>query len=259
MGQREITVYGEGRSILITGASSGIGAALAVHLAGFGGQIALVARRRAKLEHVAAKVVERGALPLVLECDTRSPEAVAAAHDKLVSHHGPVDVAFLNAGVGGFSGLDGLRVRSIKHLFDVNVFGVLHWMELLMPSMLDRQQGIVAVTSSLAALRGLADGAPYAATKAAISCLIDGWRDEGRRAGVQLSVIEPGFIKSEMTENSKFHMPFLMETDDAAERIAYDVARGQHRVRFPWQLSTIMRVLSALPTSAFDQVSRRIR
>lgn len=247
-------LYGPGSSILVTGASSGIGAGLAVHLAGYGGRIALMARRRERLEQVAADVRAHGGTPLVLEGDVTDAADVGRCAAELEREQGPVDVAFLNAGAGDFISFRTFDAARVRQMFDVNVMGVVHWMGALAAGMVERGRGTIAVTSSLAADRGLPRSAPYSASKAAVSTLLDGYRADAARHGVTLVLIEPGFVKSEMTDRNKFKMPFLLPTEDAVRVISAGVARGERRIRFPWQLSAASRLLRHVPDGLFDTV-----
>ena len=209
---RPQSVYGKDASILITGASSGIGAALAEHLGAFGGKIALVARRQDRLQEVAGRVQAQGAQALVLATDVTEPQAVHRAYDEVVAKQGPVDVAFLNAGAGRFISLRRFDAQRIRRLFEVNVFGVLYWMEALLPEMIRRRKGILAVTSSVMAGRSVPGTSAYSSTKAAVSSLIEGYRPEAKLHNVQLSLIEPGFVRSEMTKKNPFPMPTPLDS-----------------------------------------------
>lgn len=251
-------VYGKQASILITGASSGIGAELAEQLAGYGGAIALVARREERLAAVADRVKQLGGRPLVLGLDVTDLAAVKRAHAELVRAQGPVTVAFLNAGAGDVVPLHRFDAGRVQRLFEINIAGVANWMELLLPDMISRGQGILAGTSSLAAARGIPGGAAYAASKAALTSLLDGYRAEAMGHGVQISIIEPGFVKSEMTDKNKFPMPFMIETRQAAQVIAEGVADGRAFIRFPWQMSAVMSVLSHLPASIYDLLGAKM-
>lgn len=244
--------YGNDTSILITGASSGVGAALAVRLARHGGRLALVARRLDKLEAVAHKVRQAGGHPLCLEGDVRDLEQSRELAAQVASEQGPVDVAFLNAGLGGPTTLTRFKAEKVRYMFEVNVFGVVNWLDALLPDMISRGRGVLAVTSSLASVRGIPTGGAYSASKAAVSTLMESLRAEARGHGLQVSIIEPGFFKSELTKDNNFHMPFLMETDEAARIIEQEVAAGQERIRFPWQLSKVMGTLRYLPDPMFD-------
>jgi len=251
------SVYGKGRSILITGASSGIGAALAEEIAEYGGDVALVARREEQLQEVAQRVRRRGARPLVLACDVTDLESVRAAGARIVEVQGPVEVAFLNAGIGEVVHLPRFDARKVQRVFEVNIFGVLNWMEALLPAMIERKSGILAATSSLAAARGLPGASAYSATKAALSALLDAYRVEARLYGLQITIIEPGFVRTPINEGAKSR-PFLLEVEPAARIILDGVAEGQALIRFPWQMAAAMQVLRHLPNALFDRVGARL-
>lgn len=251
-------LYGSSQSILITGASSGIGAALAERLAAFGGQIALFARRADRLEEVAGRVAAAGARPLVLTGDVTDPESVRTSYARLVEAQGPVDVAFLNAGVGDSFRLDKFDAARVRKTFEVNVFGVVHWLEHLLPSMLERRTGTLVGISSLASHRGGPMSGPYSASKAAVSVLLESIRLEARSKGISVCIVEPGFIRSEMTDKNKFKMPFMVETEDAAQAIIDAAAEGQPMLRFPWQMAAAVKVLKSLPIGLYDRIAGRM-
>jgi len=247
-------LYGPDTSILITGASSGVGAALAVRLARHGGRLALTARRAERLEAVAEEVRRKGGRPLILEGDVRDLERTRELAARVASEQGPVDVAFLNAGLGGPTALTRFSAEKVRYMFEVNVFGVVNWLEPLLPDMISRGKGVLAVTSSLAAVRGIPTGGAYSASKAAVSTLMESLRAEARSHGIQVSIIEPGFFKSELTEKNNFPMPFLLETEDAARMMEREVAAGRERIRFPWQFARLIEAVHQMPDPAFDLI-----
>jgi len=251
-------LYGKPASVLITGASSGIGAALAQHLAEHGGRLALIARREDRLQEVARRVAARGATPCVVPADVTDAEAVRLALERVAAEQGPVDVAFLNAGVADLMVLPRFDVARMRRLFEVNLFGVLNCLEMLLPDMISRGRGVIAVTSSLAAVRSLPGNGAYAASKAALSILLDNLRADGRRFGLQVSIIEPGYVKSELTARVKSPMPFMMEADDAARLIAQGVADGRSLIRFPTPMTAAAQVLRHLPAPLYDRVFARM-
>lgn len=255
---RPLELYGPKASILITGASSGIGAAIAEYLGTFGGQIALFARRRERLEATAQRVASAGGTPLILVGDTTRTEDVRRAHAELVERQGPVDIAFLNAGVGDSHPLRAFSAARLRQVFEVNVLGVGEWLEVLLPPMIARRRGVLAGISSLAAHRGAPLSGAYSASKAALSTLLESVRIEARRLGVQVSTVEPGFVRSEITAKNRFRMPFLMDAPDAARLICDAVADGRAIVRFPRPMAAATRVLRHLPVGLYDRLAARM-
>jgi len=250
------SVFGANASILITGTSSGIGATLAERLGRLGGRLALVARREDRLQQVAERVREAGGSALAIAADVTDPRQVTQAHDRVVAEQGPVDAAFLNAGTSDFISLHRFDAARFRRQFEVNVFGVLHWLEAMLPAMISRGRGIIAGTSSLAAARGIPGNPGYGATKAALSSLLDCIRPEAGQYGIQVTVIEPGFIRTEMTADNRFPMPFLMDSDAAARIIIDGVADGRSMIRFPWPTAAAVQVLRHLPDVLYDRLGR---
>lgn len=240
---------------MITGASSGIGEHLAVHLARTGAKLALLARREPELQRVAQRVREAGGQPLPLVHDVSDHAAVAATHEQVIARQGPVDVAFLNAGVGATTSFKRFDAAQIRRIFEINVFGACYWIEALLPGMIERDRGTLVGMSSLAGLRGLPGTGAYSASKAALSSLLESLRVEAPDT-IQVTIVEPGFVRSPMTEKERGRhpMPFIMETDQAARIIADQVAEGQRVIRFPWQLSAVVPVLKNLPNPVYDRL-----
>lgn len=258
------TLYGKRASILVTGASSGLGAALAEHLGGYGGKIALVARRDSHLHQVADRVRRQGGHPLPIVSDVADRQAVIEAHERIVAEQGPVDVAFLNAGTSFLMSLPRFDAQRIQRLFEVNVFGVANWMEVLLPEMISRRQGTLAVTSSLGAARSFPGLQAYSASKVAVSALLDGYRAEAACYGIQITLVEPGFIRTPLTEDNPISMPFMMDAAEAARIIAEGVAEEKRLIRFPWQVAAMMQIFRHLPDGLYDkfgasQVEKRLK
>ncbi len=246
-----------GRTILVTGASSGIGTALARELARRGARLALFARRADRLEALAGELRAAGAEALAVPGDVTDPASVRAAHRTVAERLGPVQAAFLNAGVGPFIPLRRLTTENVRPTFEVNLFGVVHWLEHLLPPMCEAREGLVVGVSSLAAHFGAPRSGPYSASKAAVTTLLQSVRLEARPFGVRVCTVEPGFVRSELTERNTFSMPFMLEAHDAARRICDGAARGDALVRFPWPLALGVGVLRALPNWLAERLVAR--
>ncbi|MDH3540565.1 MAG: SDR family oxidoreductase [Acidimicrobiia bacterium] len=183
------------RVTLVTGASQGIGRALALAFAGAGDDLVLVARNAANLQDTAAAVEALGAEALVLPTDITDPEAVEAMAQGAIAHFGVVDVLVNNSGIGGPSGpLWEVELEDWRDTFAVNVEGVFLVSKAILPSMIDRRSGSVIVVGSITGKRPLWGRTPYASTKAALIGLIRTLALEAGRYGVRVNLISPGFV-----------------------------------------------------------------
>jgi short-subunit dehydrogenase len=239
------------RSILLTGAGSGLGAALARRYAAPGVRLALVGRNEARLAQVAADCVARGATVERASIDVTERTALAAwitAADEAM----PFDLVIANAGIsGGTSGLGESNDQS-RLIFAINLDGVLNTIDPILPRMRRRGTGAVALMSSLAGFRGLPGAPAYGASKAAVRVLGEALRGDYLPSGVVVSVICPGFVTTPMTARNRFHMPFLMTAERAAEIMVRGLARGKARIAFPWPMYALARLMAALPSAVVD-------
>jgi NAD(P)-dependent dehydrogenase (short-subunit alcohol dehydrogenase family) len=263
---------GRALHVLVTGASSGIGEELAYAYAGRGAALALVARRRPALEEVAARCRARGAaLALVLDSDVTQPDQVAEAARTIAGAWPRLDRAFLNAGGGGGAASwktiaccddRGLTARQFSaahaaELMQLNYGGALLWLEQLLPRMAASGGGKIAVTGSMAADGLLLASGPYMASKMAVRGLVLGLRGEAAAMGIQLTLVEPGFIDTPQT-GGKRDLPFLMSSRQAGRQIAEEVERGACTIRVPWQLSLANRLARLLPRAVYAAAMARV-
>lgn len=240
----------------ITGASSGIGRALALELAARGVRLALAARRVELLSELEEQI-GRNENVLIIPCDVTEQQDVRKAIATTVEHFGGIDLAVLSAGVSGRTKPLGFSAAPLVKIVSTNLFGVAYCLEELIPLMTRTGVGTIAVISSLAADRSLTDSAPYAASKAAVSMLFDGMRATLASEGVRLVTIEPGFIRTEMTAGFE-RMPFLMEADESARLILRRIDRGDKVIRFPLVPSLFMRLMRMTPNFVFDALTTRL-
>ncbi len=251
--------------VLITGASSGIGEELALAYAARGAAVALLARRRPQLEEVAARCRARGAAEtLVLASDVTQPDQVAEAARAIAGAWPRIDRAYLNAGGGGGAASwktiaccddQSLTAREFSaaratELMQLNYGGAVLWLEQLLPRMAASGGGKIAVTGSMAADGLLLASGPYMASKMAVRGLVLGLRGEAAAMGIELILVEPGFIDTPQT-GGKRNLPFLMSSRQAGQRIAEEVERGACTIRVPWQLSIANRLAHLLPRAVY--------
>ena len=232
------------KSVLITGASSGIGAALAVSLAAPGTTLHLCAREVGRLEATTAACRARGAMVHPCAMDVRD----AAAMEAWITAAAPLDLVVANAGIsaGGTKDLT-------RDIFGVNLDGALNTVLPAMAAMRaqprgsDGFRGRIAVIASIVAFIPVPDSAAYCASKAAIDTWTVASARSARRAGIQLTSVCPGFIRTAMTARNTGFMPGLMAPDRAAAIILRGIAAGRIRLAFPWWMGALARIVGLLP------------
>ncbi|MBP7338380.1 SDR family oxidoreductase [Niveispirillum sp.] len=244
------------RVIFITGASSGIGEALALSYAGKGIRLLLTGRDAGRLAQVAERCREKGADLVTTTIDVTDRAALAAwimARDGEV----PIDLVIANAGISAGTGGGVETEAQARAIFATNLDGVLNTIHPLIPTMVARGRGQIALMSSLASFRGMAGAAAYCGSKAAVRVYGEALRGDLARQGVGVSVICPGFVVSRMTAVNRFPMPFLMDADRAAGIVRRGLAAGKGRVAFPFPTYAVSWLLGVLPPGLVDMVLAR--
>lgn len=244
------------KNVLITGASSGIGRALALSYAGHGTTIHLSGRDRERVESV------------VQECRARGSEAHgevldvtdAAAMESWISNadaKGALDLVIANAGVSNSTSGAGDSAERTRRIFAINVDGVINTVLPALSAMKARNSGQIAIVSSIAGFRGLPTSSAYSASKAAVKNWGEALRGELKDSGVTVNVVCPGWVVSRITDANKFKMPFLMETDRAAAIIRRGLAQDKARIVFPWQMQLGVWLMGVLPYALTDAILTR--
>jgi NADP-dependent 3-hydroxy acid dehydrogenase YdfG len=247
------------RTALVTGASSGLGRGLALWLAKQGLRVFATGRRLSQLQHLAAEAQAAGATVEPVEMDVTDAEASRERIQSIDAECGGLDLVVANAGIGGITNGKRMDWSHVRAIIDTNVTGATATLCAALPAMVERRRGHVVGVSSLAGHRGLAGHAAYSASKAFLATFMESLRVDLRGTGVRVTCIYPGFVKSEMTAKNRFPMPFLLETDDAVERMGKGILAGAAEVSFPWQLSGPMRLVKVLPNPLFDAAARRLK
>ncbi len=242
----------KGARVLITGASSGIGAALATELVGRGAVVAISARRVDALEKVSSGRM------IVVPVDVSDSDGVRVAADQVREALGGIDIVVLNAGTWEQAKVDDLDPQAFARHLDVNVVGTVNTLAAVLPRMLSDHHGIVAIMASVAGFRGIPGGMAYAASKAALINLAESIRAEAIGRGVSVVTINPGFVKTPMTDANTFPMPFLIEPEAAARSIADGLVARRQEIIFPLPMAVLMKIARVLPVRIWTAISRRM-
>lgn len=244
----------------IVGASSGIGAALALELARNDWCVALSGRRKEPLDEIRQRFPDpsRG---LVFPLDVVRLDTFEAAAERLWQAWGPPEAVFLNAGI--YEPLDSLRIdpEEFRRVWEVNYMGVVNGLAVVVPRLaqaVEARRRQILVTSSLAGFRGLPRAEAYGPTKAALINLAEALRGRLEQQNIEIRVIAPGFVATPMTARNKFPMPFLISAEDAARRIHRALDERRFLVAFPRPLSLAVRALRFLPDRLYFRLLRRL-
>jgi short-subunit dehydrogenase len=240
--------------VWITGASSGIGEALAAALSGAGARLALTARRQDRLDSIAAPWRAAGRDVLVVPADVTDREAVLAAARRVEDAWGGIDLAVFNAGIGKRIRWTEFDARDFTAIFQVNLFGVMYGLEAVLPGMLRRQAGRIAAVGSLAGYRGAPTLAGYGSSKAALIHAMDSLRFDLAPHGVGVTVINPGYVRTPLTADNKYWMPALMDADRAAAIIVRGLEQDRKEIHFPARFSWTLKFLRALPFPIYERI-----
>ena len=244
------------RSVFITGASSGLGEALARHYAAQGAQVGLAARRGTALQALAGQLPSGAATCYAL--DVRDRAALhAAAQDFLARCGGRVDAVIASAGVS--AGTLTAHVEDFgvfTEIVETNLLATVATFEPFIAPMRAARSGRLVGISSVAAVRGLPGAGAYSASKAAVSTYCESLRNELAGDGVRVVTIAPGYIRTPMTRDNPYGMPFLLDADAFARRAVRVIARGHSYRVIPWQMGVVAKLMALLPNVVYDRCAR---
>lgn len=244
-------------SILITGASSGIGEALALEYAAAGVRLALGGRSEKRLGRVADACRAKAAMVDTIALDVADEHAMRQWIER-VDSQAPLDLVIANAGISGGTSGGGETDAQARRIFDINITGVLNTVLPVIPAMRSRGAGQIAVMSSAASFRGFPGAPAYSASKTAVRAYGEALRGTLRADGIKVSVICPGFVRSRITRVNKFRMPLLMDPDRAARIIRKGLASDKGRIAFPFPTYFTAWLAGALPPSLTDPFFRKL-
>jgi short-subunit dehydrogenase len=237
--------------IVITGASSGIGEALARHYARDGSTLGLISRRNVDSQGLPGEVVSYAV-------DVTDEAALTAAAQDFIRRFGAPDLVIANAGIA--TGTEGAEIRDVaklRKILETNVVGLAATLAAFAPAMRTAGRGTLAGIASVAGFRGLAGNGAYSASKSAAIKWMESLRAELYGRGVSVVCICPGYIDTPMTRVNRFRMPFLLSVDEAARRIARAIAAKRRLAVIPWQMALLSVPLRMMPGWLFDRLASR--
>lgn len=243
------------RTVAITGASSGIGYEMAKQFAAMGCQVGLMARREGPVQELAEKIEADGGRAVAVATDVTKREDVVAAFASIREELGPIDLVVANAGTGFPVKAENFDAEKAAWLYMVNVIGVLNCLEAALPEMIRARRGHIVGISSLAAYRSFPESHVYCASKAALNAQLEGLRAEVWRFGVHVTTICPGFIRTPLTDKNEFKMPFLLEPEDAVERMIRAIVRKKKVYNFPLPLYWLSLMTRWIPDRLLSQMT----
>jgi short-subunit dehydrogenase len=241
--------------VFITGASSGIGEALAARYARTGATLGLCARR---LEPMRALATKLGGQSACYRADVTDPASVQAAARDFIERFGIPDIVVANAGISiGTLTEDPGDIAAFRKVMDTNVLGMVATFQPFVAPMRERRSGTLAGIASVAGIRGLPGAGAYSASKAAAISYLESLRAELHGSGVAVVTVCPGYIRSPMTAVNRYPMPFILEADDAARRIARLIEKKRRFAVVPWQMAIVAFLLRRLPGWLYDRLFAR--
>ena len=253
-------MFWQDKIVLLTGASSGIGEGLALALAERGAVLGLVARRKEMLDDLADRCRRFDTKVRVFPADVTDEMAVAEAADELRAEFGRIDMLIANAGIGGNDPeTHAYTPHAVKKVIDTNLLGAANAVYAVVPHMVERGSGHIVAISSLAGIRGLPKSAAYSASKAGMTAFFESVRLDVKHSGIDVTIIQPGFIRTPLTAARANKMPFLMELDDAIPLFIKAIEKKKKFAAFPWQLATIVRAGKFMPAWLYDRIAGRAR
>ncbi len=246
--------------IFLTGASSGIGEALALAMAKRGAVLGLVARREELLREVAEKCEQNGGKARYFAVDVTDAKAVAEAAESLRNEFGKIDVLIANAGIGGNdSETRNFNHEAVAKVININLLGAVNTVSAVLPSMLENKSGQLVAVSSLAGFRGLPKSAAYSASKAGMTAFFESVRLDVQKSGIAVTIIQPGFIKTPLTSGRENKMPFIMELGDSIPLFLRAIEKRKKFAAFPWQLASLVRAGKFFPSWLYDKIAGRAK
>ena len=244
------------KNVWLIGASTGIGAALVPELVREGARLAISSRNEAEMHAVAAKAGTAGTSVVVKPADVTAPGALAAIEADLRATWGRIDVVIYNAGTWAAVDVDAWDVAAFEQMIAVNYTGMMRAIAAALPDMLARNSGDIVGVASLSAYGAFPRAEAYGSTKAAVNYMLASLRLDLAKRGVGVTTVNPGFVKTRLTDENDFPMPFLMKPEAAARAIVEGMLAGHTEIHFPKRLSIPLKLITALPRPLYERLLR---
>lgn len=247
------------RTVWLIGASSGIGEALVPQLVAQGAHIAISARNEAALHAISARCARPGAPVLVKPLDATNRGAIERVANELHDAWGRIDVLLYNAGTSSPVDVAAFDVDAFERQIAVNYTGMVRAIGAVLPDMVRRRSGEIVGVGSLSAYGALPQNAAYGSTKAAMNYMLQSLRMDARHHGIGVTTVNPGFVRTAMTDGSPFPRSLMLTPEGAARRIVDGMRAGHAEIHFPRRMSLPLKLLTALPRPIYERLARNIR
>jgi len=244
-----------GKVIIITGASSGIGKELALSLSKEKCKLVLIDRRIEFINELKEEIEKNGSELFTIKCDVTDKIQVKYSVDSVLNKFNQIDGAILNSGVSVKQSFANFDSYVAEQTFAVNYFGIVNYLNELLPVFKKQRSGFIAGVSSLADARGFPVSGIYCSSKAAVTTLLESLKAEYKPFNVKIINIHPGFVKTPMTDKNDFTMPFLMDVKKACKIIMKGFRKDKNIIKFPWQMTLLTGIIKRIPDSWFQYIA----
>ncbi len=243
-----------GKVVWVTGASSGIGEALSLELCRRGARVAVTARRAERLADLVARIAATGGKAAAFPADIEDAQSLAETVSAIQRWAQPIDILIANAGTHIPSYPQNFNASEYTQLMSINYGGMLNTLAAVIPDMVQRRAGHIVGVASLAGFRGAPSAAAYGASKAAMIHFLESARFHLEREGLQVSIVNPGFVKTPLTDKNKFYMPFRITSERAACIICDGLERQRKEIAFPAPFSWALKLGRVIPYGLYERV-----
>jgi len=238
--------------IWLTGASSGIGEALALELARCGSVLALTSRSEDRLKSVVDNIRSIGGKAFAFPADVTKQEELTAAVKNINENIGDIDILVANAGTHIFTVPEAFDSKEYLGLLDINFGGMLRSIEAVLGKMYAKQNGHIVVVASMAGFRGVPRAGAYGASKAAMIHFMESIRFHLVRKGIKVTIVNPGFVKTPLTDKNDFYMPFLVSAEYSARIIVKGIEKNKKQIDFPWPFNWMLHFMRVCPYFLYE-------